>query len=146
MKVILLQDVAKIGRRSELVEVPNGYALNKLIPKNLAEAATPSNMKRIVKLQAEVQANKEADVSRYETAVKALKGAKIEFAIEVNEKGHSFKAVNEADIVDAAKTAGVDIDVAMISVAAPIKELGQHEVTLAQGADKSVFKIEVIKK
>lgn len=146
MKVILLQDVAKIGRRSELVEVPNGYALNKLIPKNLAEAATPSNMKRIQKMQAEVESNKAADAARFEDAKKALKGKKLEIEIEVNEKGHSFKAVSEADIAEAAKVAGVDIEVSMISIASPIKELGVHEVSLSQGVDKDKFNIEVTKK
>ena len=47
MKVILLKDVAKIGRRFEIKEVPDGYALNKLIPKNMAQFATPENIKRI---------------------------------------------------------------------------------------------------
>ena len=47
MKVILLQDVAKIGKRFETVDVPDGYALNMLIPKRMAEPATPENLKRV---------------------------------------------------------------------------------------------------
>ena len=53
MKVILLQDVAKIGKRSDLVEVPDGYAMNQLIPKRMAETATAQNKKRIAKQQAD---------------------------------------------------------------------------------------------
>ena len=58
MKVILLRDVAKIGRRFEIVEVPDGYALNKLIPKKDAEAATPANVKRIQQNKDRTNANK----------------------------------------------------------------------------------------
>ena len=47
MKVILLKDVAKIGRRHEVAEVPDGYALNMLIPKGLAKAGTPENIKKL---------------------------------------------------------------------------------------------------
>lgn len=146
MKVILLQDVAKIGRRSEIVDVPAGYARNQLIPKKMAETATPANLKRIQRqhaLTAEVQA---AGASRFEAAVEALKAAKVTVAIEANEKGHTFKAVNEADIVTAAKAAGVDIEAAMVSIAAPIKELGEHAVELTSGAATASFTIEVIKK
>ena len=51
MKVILLRDVAKIGKRYEIVEVPDGFALNKLIPKKDAEAATPVNVKRVLNMR-----------------------------------------------------------------------------------------------
>ena len=146
MKVILLQDVAKIGKRSQLVEVPDGYALNQLIPKHMAEPATAANMKRIEKMQASTAASQEADKSRFEAAAKALSEKTIEIATEVNEQGHSFKAVSEADIADAAQAAGVDIEAAMISTAAPIKEIGEHEVSLVRGDEKATFTITVIKK
>lgn len=146
MKVILLQDVAKIGRRSQLVEVPDGYARNQLIPKRMAEPATDTNKKRIEKLQANAEANKLADEARFEAAHKALSEKVIQIAIDVNEKGHSFKAVSVNDIADAAQTAGVDIDAAMIVVGAPIKEVGEHTAQLVRGDSKVKFIIEVIKK
>lgn len=146
MKVILLQDVAKIGRRSELVEVPDGYALNQLIPKRMAEPATAANKKRIDRLQASAEANKAADEARFETAQKALSEKTIQIAADVNEQGHAFKAVNENDIAEAAQSVGIDIEAAMIVVGAPIKEVGEHKVELVRGNSKAEFTIEVIKK
>ncbi|MFT7645217.1 MAG: large subunit ribosomal protein L9 [Candidatus Paceibacteria bacterium] len=146
MKVILLQDVAKIGKRSELVEVPDGYAMNQLIPKGMAEAATPANKNRIDKLQASVKANKAAEEARFESAHKALSEKVIKIVTEVNEQGHLFKAVNEFDIADAAMTAGIDVDTSMIMIGDPIKEVGEHVVGLARGINKGEFTIEVTKK
>jgi large subunit ribosomal protein L9 len=146
MKVILLQDVAKIGKRSDVVEVPDGYALNQLIPKRMAEAATKQNKKRIEKLQAEAESNKETDRARFAAAEKAMTDAKIQVAAEVNEKGHAFKAVSEQDIAEAAQAADIDVEAAMLVVGDPIKELGDHTIQLIRGDNKASVTIEVIKK
>lgn len=145
MKVILLQDVAKIGRRAAVVEVPDGYALNQLIPKKMAEPATAANLKRVERMRATATASKEAGEARFDAAIAALKAQTLSIAASVNEQGHCFKAVSEADVVEAAKAAEVDIDTTMVSFAAPIKELGKHEVMLVSGARKEVFTIEVTK-
>lgn len=146
MKVILLQDVAKIGRRFSIAEVPDGYAMNQLIPKRMAEPATPANLKRIERRQAESTATEEAGQAAFETAKEALTGKVIAVVEEANEKGHLFKAVSEAEIVEAAQTAGVAVTTAMIRVPQPIKELGEHEIELVSGGNKTTFTIEVTKK
>jgi large subunit ribosomal protein L9 len=146
MKVILLQDVAKIGKRSNLVEVPDGYAMNHLIPKGLAEAATAANKKRIDKLQQAAEVNKAAEETHFEASHKALLEKVIKIETEVNEQGHLFKAVSEIDIADAAMTAGIDIDAAMIMIESPIKEVGEHVVGLNKGSKKAEFTIAVAKK
>ncbi len=146
MKVILLQDVAKIGRRFDVAEVPDGYALNQLIPKQMAEAATPANMKRIERRQAESTATKEAGQASFESAKAALLAEVVTVVVEANDKGHLFKAVHEADIAAAAKEAGVEVDVSMIKISSPIKEIGDHEIVLASGGDTAAFTIKVTKK
>lgn len=146
MKVILLQDVAKIGKRSDVVEVPDGYALNQLIPKKMAEPATASNQKRIERMQAEAEANKAADRERFAKAQTALAETKIQIAADTNEIGHLFKAVSEIEIADAAQAAGIDIEAAMVITGEPIKEIGDHTVFLVRGDEKAEFVIEVIKK
>ena len=146
MKVILLQDVAKIGKRSSVVEVPDGYALNQLIPKRMAEPATVANKKRIEKLQANAKASSSADEARFESANKALAEQVIKIATELNEQGHSFKAVSENDIAEAAMEMGIDISPTMIVVGQPIKDAGEHVIELVRGDKKVKFTIEVIKK
>ena len=145
MKVILLQDVAKIGKRSDLVEVPDGYAMSQLIPKRMAEPATAQNKKRIEKLQADAESNKEADRARFAAAEKALTEKTIQVPADVNDKGHAFKAVSEQDIAEAAQAAGIDVEAAMLVVGEPIKEVGEHTIELVRGDNKATVTIEVIK-
>lgn len=146
MKVILLQDVAKIGRRHTVVDVPSGYALNKLIPKKMAEQANPVNLKKIERFQAEVATNVSAGKDKFEAAKTALNEKRVQIAMEVNEKGHAFKAVHEEDIVVAADAEGIKLDVTMLKISSPIKDLGEHKVTLVGTDSKAEFIIEVIKK
>lgn len=146
MKVILLQDVAKIGKRHSVVNVPDGYAINQLIPKKLAEPATPVNLKRALQRNAIVAASKEAGEARFDAAVAALADKTVSVSADANEQEHLFQAIHETDIVSAAVAAGVDVDVDMVKIKTPIKSLGKHEVTLVGGKKDHVFTIEVIKK
>jgi large subunit ribosomal protein L9 len=146
MKVILLRDVAKIGRRSEIVEVPNGYARNQLIPKGMAEPASAANMKKIQKMNVEHEAATAKATEGFTSAMSLLKDKTVTVAVDLNEKNHAFKAVSEDEIVAAAKEMGVDISSAMIKISAPIKEGGEHVVVLHSGAHQAEFKVEVVKK
>ena len=146
MKVILLQDVAKIGKRSEVVEVPDGYALNQLIPKRMAEPATAANQKRIEKMQADSAAAAASSAEQFTAAAEKLAATTLQIAAEVNEQGHTFQAVHEADIVEAAAAAGIGITAEMVAIATPIKAVGEHTVSLVQGDQTKPFTIEVIKK
>jgi large subunit ribosomal protein L9 len=146
MKVILLQDVAKIGRRTEVVEVPNGYAMNQLIPNKKAEPATPANMKKISKVHAAVAAGA-ADVEAVFAAAKAgLAAATLEIAADMNEQDHMFQALTADEIVAAAGVAGTVVPADAIVFAEPIKSAGEHEVTLSMGVHTAAFTINVVKK
>jgi ribosomal protein L9 len=70
----------------------------------------------------------------------------VKISAEVNEKGHSFKAVNENDITAAAKEMGIEIEPTMILISKPIKEVGEHEIGLVLGSNKASVVIEVVKK
>jgi len=146
MKVILLKDVAKIGKRFSVVEVPDGYASNQLIPKKMAEPATPINLKKIERRQTEMAASKQASDTNFEVARKALLEQNIKVSAEANEQGHLFKAVHEAEIVSGAGLLGVSISTSMLKIPSPIKKLGEHEVLLLQAGKQEVIKIEIIKK
>jgi large subunit ribosomal protein L9 len=145
MKVILLQDVAKIGRRHEVVDVPNGYAANKLIPKKLAEPATPANLKKIEKVQA-TKAGAAAETEAMFTAAKeALQAEPLTIPAEMNEKEHLFKAVDASDIVEAAAAKGIVVTPQMIVFPEVIKTAGEHTVTLQAGPHNALFTINVVK-
>jgi len=146
MKVILLQDVAKIGKRFSIVEIPDGYALNQLIPKKMAEPATPINLKKIKQKHALTAASKEAGRNRFEAAKAQLTATPITVTMEANEQGHLFKAVREADIAEAAIANGISVDKTMFKISIPIKELGEHTVELLSDGSSATIPVVVIKK
>src|SRR4051812_37020070 len=110
MKVILLQDIRKIGKKYDIKDVSDGHALNLLIPKGLAEVASASALKRLdsIKAQAAVH-QKIADDLRAKN-LKALSGVKLSMQEKVNEKGHLFAGIHKDEIVKALREqARVDI-------------------------------------
>jgi len=146
MKVILLQDVAKIGRRSEVKDVPDGYAQNQLIPKRMAEPATPANLKKIKKKQAEIEVAKANSQARFAEIASKLKDKVIKVPFDVNEKGHTFKAISGVDLTEALSREGIEIDQKLIVIDEPIKSVGEHAISLVSGESKTSLKIEVVKK
>lgn len=146
MKVILLQDVAKIGRRYSIVEVNDGFALNQLMPKKLAQPATPANLARVEKMRSVNVASADAVKKQYEVSVETLASTSIVIEADVNEKGHLFKAVSAEDIAAAAKAIGVVIDVKQIMLKKPIKESGEHELVLTHAGASNPFKVNIIKR
>ncbi len=134
MKVILIKDVKGIGRAHESVEAKDGHALNYLIPKKLAIAATPTAMK-----EAELRRKQATDRSTINSAlltqnISALAEAHIVIKAKANEKGHLYDAVGESDIAKAAKEqAHLDLPEDAIKLERPIKELGTFDIPVATG-------------
>ena len=104
MKVILLQDVKKLGKKGEVKEVADGYARNFLLPRKLAVEATPSKMKEYELLQQQ-QENKEAKILAEAKAQAAqLAGKKFEIAMKVGEGGRLFGSVTSGDLAENCKS------------------------------------------
>ena len=146
MKIILLQDVAKIGRRHEVVEVPNGFAANQLIPKRMAEPATTANLKRVEKMHADKVVSAEASSESFKTAIETIKATQITITVEANDQGHLFKAVSAGEVSVAAQAVGAVVTEDMIEFSAPVKEVGDHEVTLKQADQHATITISVAAK
>lgn len=146
MKVILLRDVAKIGRRYEIVEVPDGYALNKLIPKKDAEAATPVNVKRVLNMRQKDKNDKESVIASLKKIVSDLKAEPLEVLAQSNEQGHLFQSIHAEDVVSAAKKRGVTISKEYIVIDSPIKSTGSSMVQLSAQGEKFTIEINVVPK
>lgn len=136
-----MRDVAKLGKRFSIAEVPDGYALNKLIPQGIAQAATAENVKKINAQKEKQTANKITEVSEFKTAVLALKEKPVEIKVEANAQDHLFKAVKASDIAVTLASAGHAIPVACINLAEPIKALGEYQVPVAMGTEHDVITI-----
>lgn len=144
MKVILLQDVAKLGRRYAIVEVPDGYGTNKLIPKGLAKPATPENVKAVVARAGAVAQSKEAAETSFKDLLAALDGVAVVVTAEANAEGRFFQAVKpEAVAAALAAASGKKVSGNQVVIAEPIKAVGEHTVTLTLGALHEPFVISV---
>lgn len=139
MKVILLRDVAKIGKKFSVVEVPDGFALNKLIPQKDAEAATPANLKRILEKKKNNDHSKEGDLAIVQAISQACVVEPLQIPMDANEQGHLFQSVHAVDILAAAKLRSLTIPEAFLRLKDPVKSIGLHEVMLeAHGVVKPV--------
>ena len=130
MKVILLDDVVKLGRRGEVRDVSDGYARNFLIPKKLALSATGGNLKNLDQLKKQQEAKAErvkADADGVRARVESLV---YEERRQASEEGKLFGSVTAQDVADFLKTNGVTVERRRIALDDPIKALGEHTVTV----------------
>ena len=144
MKVILLDDVAKLGRRGEVRDVSDGYARNFLIPKKLALSASAGNMKNLEHIK--VQANAKAD--RVKTDAEALRqrieSISLEERRQASEEGKLFGSVTSQDIVDFLDKHGVKVERRRVHLDEPIKTLGETSVPIRLHQDVTAhFKVSV---
>jgi large subunit ribosomal protein L9 len=135
MKVILLDDVAKVGRRGEVRDVSDGYARNFLIPKKLALSASAGNLKNLehIKQQADAKANRiKGDAQGVQQRIEALI---YEEHRQASEEGKLFGSVTSQDIADFLAREGVKVERRRIHLDEPIKTLGETTVTVRLHAD-----------
>jgi len=143
MKVILLKDVAKIGRKNAIVEVPDGYARNQLIPKKLANPATPENLKAISHLHHQQQDKEKAQEENFFNLKNSLQNQIVTIKGLKSDNGHLFAAIKPEQIVAAAKELSIDIEPSFLKLKEPLKTTGQHHVTLSHGPYNAEFVINV---
>lgn len=144
MKVILTQDVAKLGRRHTVVEVPDGRGMNQLIPKGLALPATAENMKRIAAQKAKAADLTALDQSQFAAALAVLQDTVPTVRAKANEQGHLFEAIKPAQITEALRVAGVTLAPEHIATPTPVKSVGSHTVHLTNGGVAHPVTIEVV--
>ena len=144
MKVILLQDVPRVGQRFAVKEVPDGHALNKLIPKGLAEPATPENLKRAKARVTKAEVERVAIDAAFVEALDALSNRTLTLEVEANRQGHLFKAINADDVVAAAKEEGIILNPSQIVIENPIKEVGEHIIAARSGEQGGTIELEIV--
>ena len=145
MKVILTQDVKKLGKKGEIVEVQEGYGRNFLLPRKLAVLATAQSM-NVAKQQAGSKARKEA-MATDEAKLMASQLEKVEVTIPVRigEGGKLFGSVTGKDVSDALKKQNIDIDKKKISIKDNITGTGVYEAVIkVHPAITSTVKVNIV--
>jgi large subunit ribosomal protein L9 len=131
MKVLLLQNVAKIGRTGEVKEVSEGYAQNFLFPKKLAELATPSRIALLEKAREYEESEKHLRAELLAREIKKLADKTITLTRKVNSSGSLFAGVTAEDIKAAIRNSeGILLPVEMIHVRDHLKKTGEHTVEI----------------
>ncbi|MFH1782045.1 MAG: 50S ribosomal protein L9 [Candidatus Omnitrophota bacterium] len=128
MKVILIENVEKVGSMGDVVQVKDGYARNFLFPNNLAKPATGSNLKIIDQIKKKQALALEKEKKLQEELRDKLTSVSCTLAVEAGDDDKIFGSVNNQDISQALEQEGYDIDKRKISLLEPIKKLGVYHV------------------
>ncbi|MDD5590044.1 MAG: 50S ribosomal protein L9 [Candidatus Portnoybacteria bacterium] len=130
MKVILIKDVPKVGKKSEVKEVADGYARNFLLPRGLAKAASDSALEQLEAEKAQQAIEAEADLAQTQEIVAGLDGNEFEIAAKMGEEGKLYGSITAAKIAKALQDKGLKVKKSQVKMEKPIKETGEHEITL----------------
>jgi large subunit ribosomal protein L9 len=132
MKVILLENVPKVGHKYEVVEVASGHALNLLIPRKLARTATPQALHELESKRKGAEEKKIKEMESLSESLKKVDGKTVVLKGKANEEGHLFAGIHKDVIAEKINTEhGTSFSLEMLSCDDPIKSIGAHQVTLS---------------
>lgn len=144
MKIILMKDVPKVGKKYDMKEISDGYALNLLIPRGLAVAATPDVVKRVELERTRDEGERKLHEELLIKNLKELDGVTINMTEKANDKGHLFAGVHKLEIIPAIqKQTRLQIDSEHIVLDKPIKEVGVHTVQVKAGNTTVKFNLDI---
>jgi len=146
MRVIFLKDIPRVGKRYDIKEVPDGYAMNFLLPRRLAQMATAKAVAELETKKKEIIIEREAQESLLLKNLEEIKGKIVKMKGKASEKGSLFSAIHKKEIVEAmSKQHHVEITEEFIMLEKPIKEIGEFEIPIEVKDKKSSFKLIVEK-
>ena len=141
MKVILLQDVKKLGKKGDTITVSDGYGSNYLIPKGLAVSSTANSQKELAKKNAEEEARQKQLKAEAEELAKRLEHINVEFKAKVGADGRMFGAISPKEIEEGLlKQWDIKIDKRKFIDKYPANALGytRLKIELYRGSEGSV--------
>src|SRR3954469_10152211 len=129
MEVILRQDVEKVGLRGEVVDVAPGFARNYLLPRKLAETATPAKVAELRKTEQKRARHEAQSFEQAQEIAQKLEGAEIRFDAPAGETGTLFGSVTATDIAERVwETQKVRIDRRKLDLPESIKRIGRYQI------------------
>lgn len=135
MKIILREDVEKLGKAGEVVKVKDGYGRNYLIPRQLAVLANVRNMKALDHDRRTIETRAKKTRKASEATAATLSAVSLILPAKAGEEGKLFGAITSRDIAEALGKAGVTVDRKAIQLADPIKQVGDYKVKIRVAAD-----------
>jgi large subunit ribosomal protein L9 len=130
VKVILREDIPRLGDAGEVVDVRPGFARNVLLPQGKAILATEASVKALEHHQRVIADKTQREKKALEAEKTRIEAIALEVAVQVGEEGKLFGSVTAAQIAELLEAKGVSIDRRKIELKEPIREAGEHKVPL----------------
>ena len=144
MKIILLKDVAKLGKKYDIKNVADGHALNMLIPRGLAMTATPQAVKQVEMMKQKDMTETKIQEDLLAKNLEVIKTVTISLKEKANDKGHLFAGVTKEMLAgEILKEIRLNIDPESIKLEKPIKEVGEHKVVVEAMGKKAEFTVRI---
>mgnify|MGYP000846012219 CR=1 FL=1 len=138
VEILLMTDVKDLGAQGDVVKVADGYARNFLIPRKLGEPVSEGTRRRLAKLQRERAEAEKAQLESFRAMAAELVKNSVTIRVKVGEENKLFGSVTNADIAEALKPLGFEIEKNKIQLDDPIKELGVYDVPVRLHAQVEV--------
>lgn len=131
MKIILIENVDRVGTAGSIINVKDGFARNYLIPKKLAILATAGNIKKVEAIKADAEEKQNVLIAQYKENAAKIANLSAEFTRKADENGHLFGSVSENDIVNYLLENGLTVHKSQIVIAETLKEVGEFSVKVS---------------
>jgi large subunit ribosomal protein L9 len=136
MQIILLEKVVNLGNLGDIVKVKDGYARNFLIPKKMAKRATPAAKAEFETRRAELEKIAAEKLAAAQVVADKLTGLSVSISRKAGLDGRLFGSVGNADIAEALKAAGFDLDRSTVRLPeGPLKTIGEFPIDVALHTD-----------
>ena len=129
-KVILQEDIDKLGHRGDVVTVKSGYARNFLLPRKLAIEASTGSMKALERIRTSLAKKTATELDAAQKQAALLNGVELRFTRKTGENDQMFGSVTSADIAEALAAQGFKIDKRQAQLGEPLKTIGEFPVTI----------------
>jgi large subunit ribosomal protein L9 len=146
MKLILREDVDKLGDSGDIVEVKAGYGRNYLIPQGKAMMATEGALKQVERMKEQAERRAELTIERAQDMAERLETTSVTIPVEVGEDERIHGSVTTQDIADALAGRDINVDKRKITLDQDIKTLGEYTATVSLISEiKAQIKVWVVK-
>ena len=135
MKIILVDDIYKLGKAGDVVTCANGYARNYLLPQKKAIMATEFNLKKIESIKKVAEEKKLEKFNEWKALAAKINNVEISFVRKADEHDHLFGSVSDVDIVNELEKLDLKISRVAIVLDKHIKELGEFDVDINIATD-----------
>ncbi len=131
MKIILLQDEKKLGKKGDIIEASEGYARNYILPKKIGVEATPKNMNDLKLQKANDEKVAQANLDAAKALAEELATKQVVVSIKAGEGGRTFGSVSTKEIAAACQQQfGIELDKKKIQLPESLKNFGSYEVAV----------------